>query len=217
MARIADKAGWDDPMSNLAAIVQVIDATANQDANAADVETVDQDDAEMDWPEAWTEEVEHEVIKHEPLDTGADEDQDYAFGSTFVTTSVDPESNTQTGPPAQQDALIDGPTAEGAHASSASGVSDTHNLLLTGANTGVVNVLTLKADAQATFDTAVNLWTGAYGAALPTTLDFVIAIWLPVLWRATTPARSSSRLMATQPGQVGSSMPRQRQTLNTLR
>ena len=38
MARVADKAGWDDPLANIAAIVEVIDAVANQDAKAADIE-----------------------------------------------------------------------------------------------------------------------------------------------------------------------------------
>ena len=38
MARVADKAGWDDPLANVAAIVEVIDAVATQDAKAADIE-----------------------------------------------------------------------------------------------------------------------------------------------------------------------------------
>ena len=38
MARVADEAGWDDPLANVAAIVEVIDAVATQDAKAADIE-----------------------------------------------------------------------------------------------------------------------------------------------------------------------------------
>jgi hypothetical protein len=169
MARIADKAGWDDPMSNLAAIVEIIDATENQDAKAAEIEAAE---AEMEWPDDWTENTERQVVKHEPLDTSSDEDSNYAFGSTFVATSADLESNTQTGPPVIQAEMTDDNSAEGAHAPSAFGVSNGHNLTLDGGNTGAAIVVT-DADAQTLFSSAREIWTSAYGA-IPDGLTLVV-------------------------------------------
>lgn len=173
MARIADKAGWDDPMSNLAAIVEVIDATENQDAKAAEIAVAEPLEAEMEWPEDWTENAEREVVQHEPLDASADEDPDYGFGSTLVGTSVDLDSISPTGPPAQQGATVEVQSADDAHAPSAFSVSEIHDLTLGGANSGALNAISLKAEAQATFDAAVALWAGANGP-VPADLDFVI-------------------------------------------
>ncbi|KKN12844.1 hypothetical protein LCGC14_1012390, partial [marine sediment metagenome] len=53
MARVADKAGWDDPLANIAAIVEVIDAVANQDAKAADIEVAVAVEPEVEWPQNW--------------------------------------------------------------------------------------------------------------------------------------------------------------------
>ena len=53
MARVADKAGWDDPLANVAAIVEVIDAVATQDAKAADIEVAIAVEPEVEWPENW--------------------------------------------------------------------------------------------------------------------------------------------------------------------
>ncbi|NOR31132.1 MAG: LEPR-XLL domain-containing protein, partial [Sulfitobacter sp.] len=57
MARIADKAGWDDPLANTAAIVDIIDDVAGQDSKVAEIETLEPIDPEVVWPEAWSEGV----------------------------------------------------------------------------------------------------------------------------------------------------------------
>ncbi|MBQ0800895.1 MAG: LEPR-XLL domain-containing protein, partial [Sulfitobacter litoralis] len=173
MARIADKAGWDDPMSNLAAIVEVIDATENQDAKAAEVETADEAEVEMAWPEEWVEKAEREVATHAPLDTSAGEDADYAFGSTFVSTSVDRDSISPTGPPASTTGTTEFLSTGGAHTPPAESVSDIHHLMLEGGNTGAVTAITLETEAQATFDSAVVMWSAA-GGSVSAGLNFII-------------------------------------------
>ncbi|WP_372993875.1 matrixin family metalloprotease, partial [Sulfitobacter sp.] len=130
-------------------------------------------EAEMEWPEVWTENAAREVVQHEPLDASADEDPDYGFGSTLVGTSVDLDSISPTGPPAQQGATVEVQSADDAHAPSAFSVSEIHDLTLGGANSGALNAISLKAEAQATFDAAVALWTGANGP-VSANLDFVI-------------------------------------------
>jgi len=178
MARIADKAGWDDPMSNLAAIVEVIDATENQDAKAAEVETADEAEVEMAWPEEWVEKAEREVATHAPLDTSAGEDADYAFGSTFVSTSVDRDSISPTGPPASTTGTTEFLSTGGAHTPPAESVSDIHHLMLEGGNTGAVTDITLETEAQATFDSAVVMWSAA-GGSVPAGIGFTIGNLAP--------------------------------------
>ena len=170
MARIADKAGWDDPMANTAAIVEVIDAVAGQDARVAEIETLDPVDVEVEWPEAWAVQPALDVSES---DAPVIEAPTITSSLDFVATPVTLESNPSTGPPAQLHGSIEVLSADDAHATFALGVSDVHNLTLDGPITGVATPITLNAQAQATFDSAVALWTAA-GSTVPAGLDFVI-------------------------------------------
>ena len=129
MARIADKAGWDDPMANTAAIVEVIDAVAGQDARVAEIETLDPVDVEVEWPEAWAVQPALDVSES---DAPVIEAPTITSSLDFVATPVTLESNPSTGPPAQLHGSIEVLSADDAHATFALGVSDVHNLTLDG-------------------------------------------------------------------------------------